>query len=92
MSDYPMKRNYLAMLAHPRCGAHARTTGKPCRCPSMANGRCKLHGGKSPGAPRGAKNGNFRHGQRTQETLERRREIRELLGSLREIVVGLKRS
>jgi len=92
MSDIPAKgKNYLALLAHPRCGAHARTTGKPCRCPAMANGRCKLHGGKSPGAPRGTKNGNFRHGQRTQEAAERRREVRELLQTLRETMAGLKR-
>ena len=31
------------------CGAHARTTGKPCQAPAMENGRCKLHGGKSTG-------------------------------------------
>lgn len=92
MSDNPVKsRNYLALLVHPRCGAHARTTGQPCRCPAMANGRCKLHGGKSPGAPRGAQNGNFRHGQRTKEALERRREVLELLQSLREMMAGLKR-
>lgn len=32
------------------CGALARTTGKPCLARPMANGRCKLHGGKSTGA------------------------------------------
>lgn len=32
------------------CGAHARTTGKPCRAPGNgAGGRCKLHGGRSTG-------------------------------------------
>jgi hypothetical protein len=30
-----------------RCGAHARTTGKPCQRWAMANGRCMMHGGKS---------------------------------------------
>src|SRR5271168_4997118 len=34
----------------PRCGAKARTTGCPCRAPAMANGRCRMHGGKSTGA------------------------------------------
>lgn len=33
-----------------RCEAHARSTGQPCQAPAMANGRCKLHGGKSTGA------------------------------------------
>jgi hypothetical protein len=31
------------------CGAYARSTGKPCQAPPRANGRCKLHGGKSTG-------------------------------------------
>ena len=35
------------------CGAHARTTGKPCRKKPYSlitgNGRCELHGGKSTG-------------------------------------------
>lgn len=31
------------------CGAHARTTGKPCQAPAGPNGRCKLHGGRSTG-------------------------------------------
>ena len=33
----------------PRCGAHARSTGKPCQAPPRQNGRCKLHGGLSTG-------------------------------------------
>lgn len=31
------------------CGAHARTTGQPCQCKALKNGRCKLHGGMSSG-------------------------------------------
>lgn len=35
------------------CGAHARTTGRPCQRRDLwPNGRCKLHGGPSTG-PRG---------------------------------------
>jgi hypothetical protein len=34
----------------PRCGAYARSTGKPCQAPGNGRGsRCKLHGGKSTG-------------------------------------------
>ena len=32
-----------------RCGAHARTTGRPCQAKALANGRCKNHGGMSTG-------------------------------------------
>ena len=31
------------------CGAHARTTGKPCQAKALTNGRCKNHGGLSTG-------------------------------------------
>lgn len=32
-----------------KCGAHARSTGLPCQAKSMANGRCRNHGGLSTG-------------------------------------------
>ena len=35
---------------HPKCGAKAKQTGRPCQAPAMSNGRCKLHGGMSTGA------------------------------------------
>ena len=31
------------------CGAHARSTGRPCQAKALANGRCKNHGGLSTG-------------------------------------------
>jgi hypothetical protein len=31
------------------CGAHARTTGAPCKAMALPNGRCKNHGGMSTG-------------------------------------------
>lgn len=34
----------------PRCGAHARSTGDPCKAKAMTNGRCRNHGGMSTGA------------------------------------------
>jgi hypothetical protein len=57
-TDINPMQNSLPMHASPRCGAHSRRTGKPCRNGAMANGRCRMHGGKSPGAPKGAANGN----------------------------------
>lgn len=33
----------------PRCGANSKRTHQPCKQPAMANGRCRLHGGKSTG-------------------------------------------
>ena len=32
-----------------RCGAYARSMGRACCAPAMANGRCRNHGGLSTG-------------------------------------------
>ncbi|WP_322096788.1 HGGxSTG domain-containing protein [Paramagnetospirillum marisnigri] len=75
----------LPMHQSPRCGAKTRS-GAPCQQPGMANGRCKLHGGKSTGAPKGKANGNYRHGYYTAEAIAERRELRTLIQECRESV------
>lgn len=40
-------------MAH--CGAKTRS-GQPCQNRAMANGRCRMHGGKSTGAPKANQN------------------------------------
>ena len=32
----------------PKCGAKSRVTGEPCQQTAMANGRCYVHGGRTP--------------------------------------------
>lgn len=86
MAVNPMHQAREALAAHPRCGAHSRTTGLPCRNPSMPNGRCRMHGGKSPGAPRGRLHWNFRHGFATQEARQERRDARSQLLALLELL------
>jgi hypothetical protein len=49
----------------------------------MKNGRCRMHGGPSPGAPKGNKNA-YKHGRYTAEAIERRREISALIRAARE--------
>jgi hypothetical protein len=44
-----------------RCGAKAKSTGKPCQGLAMPNGRCRVHGGPNKGAPKGNKSGQV-HG------------------------------
>jgi uncharacterized protein YjcR len=44
----------------------------------MANGRCRMHGGPSPGAPKGNKNA-LSHGRYTAQAIARRREISALI-------------
>ncbi|WP_430625007.1 HGGxSTG domain-containing protein [Rhizorhabdus histidinilytica] len=54
-----------AILASaPRCGARTRS-GLPCRSPAVnGNRRCRMHGGKGSGAPRGNRNA-WKHGLRS---------------------------
>jgi hypothetical protein len=62
-----------------RCGAKTRA-GAPCRrAPVRGRKRCRLHGGLSPGAPRGSRNGNYTNGQWTAEAIEERRWLRSLV-------------
>ena len=58
---------HLDMHRAKRCGARTRS-GKPCRSPAMANGRCRMHGGPSPGAPKGNHQA-YKHGRCTGEEL-----------------------
>lgn len=68
-----------------KCGAKARTNNyQPCRQPAMANGRCRLHGGKSTGAKTKegqlrSKNASWRHGMASKEALEEKKAFRNLL-------------
>ena len=67
----------------PRCGAKNRK-GTPCRCPAMANGRCRLHGGLSTGpkTPEGIariRRAVTKHGRYSQAWKAQQRDMRTLL-------------
>jgi len=66
-----------AFLISPRCGAKTRS-GTPCKAPAMANGRCRMHGGKSTGPPKGNRNA-LKHGFYSREAILQRRSIKKLL-------------
>ena len=56
--------------AAPRCHAKSKRTGKPCRAPAVQGWKvCRMHGARG-GAPEGKRNGNYRHGARSKETIE----------------------
>ena len=57
----------------PRCGAYARTTGNPCKSPAMKNGRCRMHGGKTP----------IKHGLRSKAFIKKSLEIKMLIATLK---------
>lgn len=71
------------------CGAKARSNGKlPCRQPSMANGRCRLHGGLTPKHNPGPKTAegrlkqkmaSWKHGLRSKEAIEEQKAIRLMM-------------
>jgi hypothetical protein len=73
MSDNPMHKAHEA----PRCRAKAKRTGRPCRAPAVQGYRCRMHGARG-GAPAGNRNGNYRHGARTRETIETARLIKTI--------------
>jgi hypothetical protein len=77
-------QNKLPMHLSRRCGARTRS-GSGCRSAAMPNGRCRMHGGMSPGAPKGNKN-TFKHGHYTAEAIASRREIAKLLRDARALV------
>ncbi|MDP7098055.1 MAG: HGGxSTG domain-containing protein [Rhodospirillales bacterium] len=76
------------MHKSPRCGAKTRRE-TPCQSAAMPNGRCRMHGGKSPGAPCGPANGNYRHGRYTKEAIAERRSVRRLIREARELMGAL---
>jgi hypothetical protein len=63
----------------PRCLARNRAGGH-CQCPAIrGRRRCRIHGGLSPGAPRGSANGAFKTGEWTNEAIAERRWLRSLV-------------
>jgi hypothetical protein len=89
MTDDPMRqadiqRRLANMAKAPRCGAKTRP-GSPCKQAAVrGRPRCRMHGGaKGSGGPRGDRNGNFRHGLWTRESLEMRRTTAEKVREIR---------
>lgn len=75
---------------YPRCGAKTRA-GTPCQQKAgwgtdhVGTARCKLHGGKSTGAPKGNQNA-FKHGMRSQATMDQRKQLMDILRNSHELI------
>lgn len=54
----------------------------------MTNGRCRMHGGKAPGAPKGNKHA-LQHGRYTAEAITERRQIAALLRGMQSLLERL---
>jgi hypothetical protein len=81
--ENPMKSK-LPMHLSRRCQARTRRESL-CQSPAMSNGRCRIHGGASPGAPRGNSNA-LKHGRYTAEAIKQRRQIARLLRLARQLI------
>ena len=58
------------MQRAPRCHAHSKRTGAACRGPAVRGWKvCRMHGARG-GGPTEERNGNYRTGAYTQETLK----------------------
>jgi hypothetical protein len=84
MRQADIERRLANMAKAPRCGAKTRA-GNPCK-QAAVNGRlrCRMHGGaKGSGGPRGDRNGNFKYGLWSRESLEMRRRTRAKVREVR---------
>jgi len=79
-------------LAHaaPRCRARCKHTKQRCRGPAMKGRKvCRMHGGKG-GAPKGERNGNYRHGRQTLAVRAERRELARGRAELRALMRAIR--
>ena len=79
MKNYATRPRDLKQRTH--CGARTRAGGPCQRPPIRGRKRCRLHGGLSPGAPRGPKNGNFKSGDWTAEAIAERKWLGSIVQS-----------
>ena len=75
------------MHSSPRCGAKTRS-GEPCRAPAMTNGRCRMHGGASTGAPPGNQNAK-KHGYYSESSVQHRRKIANVIRVAKDVLKNL---
>ncbi len=67
----------------PRCRAQSKRTGEQCRAPAVRGWNvCRFHGAGG-GAPKGKRNGAYRHGGYTQEALAASQYVRAMVRLLK---------
>ena len=81
----------LPMRFSPRCGARTRR-GRPCQSPAVAGkARCRTHGAAAgSGAPKGKRNGKYRHGVFTTKAIDERRRLASLIRDSRDLMLRLR--
>ena len=69
----------------PRCHAKAKSTGEQCKAPAVRGwGVCRVHGAGG-GAPCGKAHPNYKHGVRSKEWVETRKQINALVREMRTV-------
>ena len=66
------------MMIQKLCSAKCKGSDQMCQSLAMANGRCRVHGGLSTGAP-------IKHGQRSKAAIAQRKADHELIASLQRL-------
>ncbi len=61
-----------------RCTAKTRQNNT-CKSPAMVNGKCRMHGGASTGAPCGKKHGRYKHGGYTKASITDWAHLRQIM-------------
>jgi hypothetical protein len=89
MRQADIERRLANMAKAPRCGAKTRA-GHSCRQAAVkGRARCRMHGGaKGSGGPGGDRNGNFKHGLWTRESVEMRKAARAKVREIRAFLKG----
>ena len=83
--DNLMNPGLEAASIAPRCTAHSKRTGQPCRAPAVTGWHvCRFHGAGG-GHKAGSAHPSWRHGMRLCEWTEMRRLASELARETREI-------
>ena len=90
-SMHPKSREPSRLRQAPRCLARTRR-GTSCQSPAVAGKtRCRMHGGAAgSGAPRGKRNGKYRHGGFTTEAIDERRRLASLIRESRVLLSRLR--
>ena len=84
----PMKKS-LPMHLSPRCTATSKRTRQRCRASAVTGWTvCRFHGARG-GAPKGKRNGQYRHGLYTNEAIEERCALSSLLRASRKSLDAL---
>ena len=76
LRNNPIQRQQI-MIECKKCHAQTRK-GSQCESPAMKNGRCRMHGGMSTGAPKGNQNAR-KHGYYSAEMQNRRQEMWKMI-------------